>query len=207
MSDAPQTTKLGSETRQLVVGAASATCEGELFNTVSAYLPRFYRIAMGRLKNMADAEDAVQDALLRAWKNRGQFKGQAHVSTWITAILINSVRMTFRKNGRHRNVSLNHQDSYEDAHTISNAFLDSRPNPEELCQRWDLEKRAISLSRALNPRLRAAFELRDLQGLTIEETAQLLGIGQNAVKARAWRARAALKKVLDRRIGRVNKRL
>jgi RNA polymerase sigma-70 factor (ECF subfamily) len=194
-----RTTETKSGTGQLSASAADADVVEELSNAAIAYLPRFYKIAMSRVGNTADAEDAVQDALLRAWKNRGQFKGQAHISTWITAILINSARMRFRKNRLRANVSLSDEDSHENIRTISEALLDCRPGPEELCQRWEFAERVIQLSRGLKPTLRAAFELRDLQGLSVGEAAQLLGVRDNTVKARARRARLALRQALERR--------
>jgi RNA polymerase sigma-70 factor (ECF subfamily) len=192
-----RTTEAKPGTRQLPASDADEQLAEELSNAAIVYLPRFYKIAMSRLGNMADAEDAVQDALLRAWKNRGQFKGQAHISTWITAILINSVRMRFRKSGSHANVSLSDQDFHENIRTLAEASLDRRPGPEELCQRWEFAQRAIQLSRRLKPTLRETFELRDVQGLSVEETAQLLDIRDNTVKARARRARLALRKALE----------
>src|SRR5579864_5024113 len=91
----------------IISDAEAAT---EISNAVIAYLPRFHRIAVGRLGNVADAEDAIQNALLLAWKNIKQFRGQAQISTWISAILVNSARQVLRKNRLHRYVSLDDQD-------------------------------------------------------------------------------------------------
>src|SRR5215468_11349400 len=68
-----------------------------LTDVVNRHSPRFYRIAANRLSNMADAEDAVQDALLSALRHVQQFRGQAKMSTWLTTIVINSARMKLRK--------------------------------------------------------------------------------------------------------------
>jgi len=68
-----------------------------LTDVVTRYSPRFYRIAANRLSNVADAEDAVQDALLSALRHVQQFRGEAKMSTWLTTIVINSARMKLRK--------------------------------------------------------------------------------------------------------------
>src|ERR1700689_3100500 len=80
--------------------------EREMAETLSRYLPSFHRHAFRYLGNVADAEDAVQDALLSASKHIGQFRGEARLSTWLTAIVINSARMQLRRRPRQAHVSL-----------------------------------------------------------------------------------------------------
>lgn len=184
-------------TAQLTAAISYEDAAGEISNAVIAYLPRFYKIALSRLGNVADAEDAVQNALLLAWKNIKQFKGQAHLSTWISAIVINSTRHTLRKSRRHPYVSLDGEDPNETSPAKSEVISDYRPGPEELYRRWELAEKAIQLSKNLSPMLRKTFELRDLHGLSVEEAAQVLGIKQNTVKARSKRARAALRRGLE----------
>ena len=192
-------TCIESATAQLTAVISDADAATKISDAVIAFLPRFYKIAVGRLGNITDAEDAVQNALLLAWKNIKQFKGQAHISTWISAILINSTRLAMRKSRRHRYVSLDDQDPNDGFPAKSETISDYRPGPEELCRRWELAERAIRLSRNLSPKLRQTFELRDVDGLTVEETAQVMGIRNNTVKARTKRARAALRRALERR--------
>lgn len=184
---------------ELMAVISDADAAARISDAVIAFLPRFHRIAVGRLGNIADAEDAVQNALLLAWKNIGQFKGQAHISTWISAILINSTRMAMRNSRRHRYASLDDQDPKGGAPAMSQMISDYRPGPEELCRRWELAERAIQLSRDLSPTLRKTFELRDVHGLSVEETAQVMGIKDSTVKTRTKRARAALRRGLERR--------
>src|SRR5215471_9491732 len=74
----------------------------ELTYVIIHHLPQFRRMAQRRLGNLADAEDAVQDALLSAWAHIDQFRGQAKMSTWLTSIVINSVRMKLRRRSRAR---------------------------------------------------------------------------------------------------------
>src|SRR5260370_15702501 len=78
----------------------------DMQDVLSRYLPSFYRRAYRYLGNAADAEDAVQDALLSAFKHLDQFKGEAPMSTWLTAIVTNSARMHLRRRPRQIHVSL-----------------------------------------------------------------------------------------------------
>jgi RNA polymerase sigma-70 factor (ECF subfamily) len=90
----------------------------------------FYKRAFRFLGNMPDAEDAVQDALLSAYKHLGQFRGQAQLSTWLTTIVTNAARMKLRR--RDSYLSLDEK-QWEDGLTFSERLPDSKPSPEELC--------------------------------------------------------------------------
>src|SRR5882724_10935927 len=106
----------------------------EMQDVLSRSLPSFYRKAYRHLGNAADAEDAVQDALLSAYKHLDQFKGQAQMSTWLTAIVINSARMQLRRRPRQIHVSLNEQLGDEQGYTVSDRLADLGPTPEEAYQ-------------------------------------------------------------------------
>jgi RNA polymerase sigma-70 factor (ECF subfamily) len=99
----------------------------ELDSVVSHYLPMFHKRALRFLGNMADAEDAVQDALLSAYKHLGQFRGQAQLSTWLTTIVTNAARIKLRR--RDRYLSLDKEQG-EDGLTFSERLPDSKPSPE-----------------------------------------------------------------------------
>src|SRR3984885_13977274 len=103
----------------------------ELDSVVSRYLPMFYKRAFRFLGNATDAEDAVQDALLSAYKHLGQFRGQAQLSTWLTTIVTNAARMQLRRR-RGSHLSLDEQQG-EDGLTLSERLPDSRPDQEEVC--------------------------------------------------------------------------
>src|ERR1700728_4151807 len=103
----------------------------ELDNVVSRYLPMFYKRAFRFLGNATDAEDAVQDALLSAYKHLGQFRGQAQLSTWLTTIVTNAARMHLRRR-RVSYLSLDEEQG-EEGLTFSEQLPDSRPSPEEVC--------------------------------------------------------------------------
>jgi RNA polymerase sigma-70 factor (ECF subfamily) len=171
--------------------------EREMAETLSRYLPFFHRHVLRYLGNVADAEDAVQDALLSAAKHIGQFRGEARMSTWLTAIVINSARMQLRRRPRQTHVSLDeHPDS--ESYAFSELLPEHRPSPEEECLRSDLRENVLRLTRQLSPTLRTAFQLRYLDGLTIREMINILGVPEGTVKARLARARAKLRYLMQK---------
>ena len=173
----------------------------ELTSVITCRLPVFHRIAMRRLGNMADAEDAVQDALLSAYKHLGQFKREAQMSTWLTSIVINSARTKGRRRPQQLHLSLERQDREEGNYGSFETLPDCRPGPEELCRRWELADRLTQLSTRLSPTLRRAFQLHEVDGLSIRETATILGVNTGTVKARTSRARAHLRRLVQKSLG------
>jgi RNA polymerase sigma-70 factor, ECF subfamily len=167
--------------------------EREMAAALSRYLPSFYRHAFRYLRNAADAEDAVQDALLSAHRHVGQFRGEARMSTWLTTIVINSARMQLRKRARQTHVSL------DERLDLSELLPDYRPSPAEQYLRSDLLENVLQLTRHLSPTLRTAFQLRHLDGLTIREMKDVLGVAGGTVKARVARARAKLRSLMRKR--------
>src|SRR5438445_13446561 len=111
---------------------------GEMQDVLSRYLPSFYRRAYRYLGNAADAEDAVQDALLSAFKHLDQFKGQAQMSTWLTAIVANSARMQLRRRPRQIHLSLDERFGEEQEYSLSEQLAYWRPSPEDKYQRSEL---------------------------------------------------------------------
>jgi len=155
-----------------------------------------YKKAYRLLGNSADAEDAVQDALLAAYRHRDQFKGDSKLSTWLTAIVINCARMHLRKRPRHPHVPL--EQANEDPETLSilERLSDGRPNPEQECRHSEVSRQFASFNRQLSSTLREAFQLRDIEGLSLREVAAILGVTVGTVKSRSWRARQSLKKAM-----------
>jgi RNA polymerase sigma-70 factor (ECF subfamily) len=162
----------------------------ELDSVVSRYLPMFYKRAFRFLGNATDAEDAVQDALLSAYKHLGQFRGQAQLSTWLTTIVTNAARMQLRRR-RSSYLSLDEEQG-EDGLTFSEQLADSRPSPEEVCSTAEARDRLVEGVKRLSPKLRQAFQLREIDGLTTKEAALVLGVPEGTVKAQLARARAKL---------------
>lgn len=156
---------------------------------------RYFRfIAMRHLDNPADAEDAVQDAFLAAWKHLSQFNGQAQLSTWLTAIVRNSSRTVVRKRSGLRLLPLDGQDNGDNNLRFSELLPDRRPNPEAQFWNSECERRLRQLLARLAPTLRAVVHMRSIEGLSVRETAEVLGVTEGAVKARAFRALAELRR-------------
>jgi RNA polymerase sigma-70 factor (ECF subfamily) len=162
----------------------------ELDDVVARYLPMFYKRAFRFLGNATDAEDAVQDALLSAYKHLGQFRGKAQLSTWLTTIVTNAARMQLRRR-RSSYLSLDEEQG-EDSLTFSERLPDSKPSPEEVCSTKEARDRLVEGVKQLSPKLRQAFQLRDIDGLTTKDAALVLGVPRGTVKAQLARARAKL---------------
>jgi RNA polymerase sigma-70 factor, ECF subfamily len=173
--------------------------EREMAAVLSRSLPSFYRHAFRYLGNLADAEDAVQDALLSAYRHLDQFRGQARMSTWLTAIVINSARMKLRRRARQVHLSLDEHPEQE-GYMVAELLPDPMLSPEERCRRSELTETILRSAQQLSPTLQQAFRLRYIDGLTIREMAKILGVVEGTVKARISRARAKVKKITRRRI-------
>jgi RNA polymerase sigma-70 factor, ECF subfamily len=163
----------------------------QLLPIASCGLPSLYRCAYRLLGNKADAEDAVQDALLAAHKHFDQFRGDAQISTWLTTIVINCAKMQLRRRSRLPHFSLDSRIGEE--HSFHEILLDDRPNPEDECHSSKLSAQLIKLVARLSPSLRRTFHLRFVHHLSICETARLLGVPIGTVKAQTARARMKLR--------------
>jgi RNA polymerase sigma-70 factor, ECF subfamily len=179
----------------------------ELTNIFVDHWQCLYRIAMRQLENRADAEDAVQDAFLSAYKHLDQFQRQARMSTWVTRIVINSARMKLRRRSRQMNVALSDQSQDHRSEQVLEMLRDRRLNPEELSQRNELTERAVRFTILISPTFRRTFQLRDLYGLSIRDTAKILGVPNGTVKAQTARARRKLKLMMQNSVGRKRKRI
>jgi RNA polymerase sigma-70 factor, ECF subfamily len=191
---------MGSTATQLAAGqelpgTLRANGHEEITTLVSERLPYFRRIAHRRLDNMADAEDAVQDAFLSAWKHLDKFKGEARMSTWMTVVVMNSARMIARRRSRHLHLPLEGHSSEEESLPLSELISDGRPDPEEEASRRELDHRLRRLSDCLSPSLRAVIQLCAIEGRSVREAADALGLSVTAVKSRAVRARKELRRL------------
>jgi RNA polymerase sigma-70 factor (ECF subfamily) len=167
---------------------------------ISSYSPVLFRMALRQLRNVEDAEDAVQDALLSAYKHIGQFEGRARLSTWLTSIVTNTARMKLRRHSRHETVSLDHNNEHEGP-TLANKLTDARPNPETVCAQTEMDETLRQALAQLSPKLREAIQMRDLDGCSTREAANALRISTNALKSRLTRGRANLGLLLNEVIG------
>lgn len=167
----------------------------ELLAVLSRGFQSLYRYAYRLLGNKPDAEDAVQDALLAAYKHVNQFRGDAQISTWLTTIVINCAKMHLRKRSRYIHVSLDSRIG-EDQEYPPDILVDHRPNPEDECHRSRLNARVMKSAAGLSPSLRRTFQLRFVDDLSVGETARILGVPTGTVKAQTARARAKLQKLV-----------
>jgi RNA polymerase sigma-70 factor, ECF subfamily len=159
-----------------------------------------YRRAYRILGNAADAEDAVQDALLAAYTHLHQFRGQAQISTWLTTIVLNCARLQLRRRPRHVQVSLDESTGELRPLSVSERIADHRANPEDEYIESELSARLTHLHSQLSPTLRRTFQLRDIDRLSIRETARILGVPTSTVKTRSARARKRLKELMRRTV-------
>lgn len=166
----------------------------QMLHVLAHNLPSLYRCAYRLLGNKADAEDAVQDALLAAYKHLNQFRGDARMSTWLNAIVANCARMQLRKRPHHMHVSLDSPIGEEREYLLSDTLMDNRPNPEDEYHKSWLNAHLIESAARLSPTLRRTFHLRYVDHLSVLETARVLGVPIGTVKAQTARARAKLLK-------------
>ena len=171
----------------------------ELTDVITHHSGRFRRIALCHLSNVADAEDAVQDALLAALTHVHQFRGQAKMSTWLTTIVINSARMRLRRRLTSMQLPLDETDGHQDL-PLENTLSDTRPGPEEAYRKREIAETLAQATSRLSPALRTTFQMRDVDGLSIRETADLLGVPTGTVKARLARARVRLREAIGKSI-------
>jgi RNA polymerase sigma factor (sigma-70 family) len=155
------------------------------------YRSRLYRLALRLLHRKEDAEDAVQDALLSAYRNLGSFEGRSLFSTWLTRIVFNAALGRMRRQRARPEMFL--QDLSNDEHVCSElTFVDWRPDPEQACAAAETHDLVSDALQQLSPSIRFAFRLRGLQELSNAEGAQVAGIEVEAFKSRISRARSQL---------------
>jgi len=170
----------------------------EMEDILSRYRPRFQRSAYRNLGNAADAEDAVQDAMLAAYVHLDQFKSQSQMSTWLTAIVTNSARMHLRRRPRRLHVSLDEPFRQDQEYSIADRLADSRPSPEDDFRNAELRGHIVQAVAQLSPSLQRTYQLCGINGLSLKEAAYTLGVSEGTVKAQMYRARAKLTRLLRR---------
>lgn len=170
--------------------------EHELFyDLIRPYERRVYATTFAILRNPADAEDAAQEAVLKAFKNIRQFREEARFSTWLIQIAVNEARMRRRK--EHADVMeaiVDRQD--EEGNYTPRDFADWREIPSETLERKEIREKLVEALASLGEKYREVFLRRDVQQLSIEETAKSLGISAASVKTRLLRARLMLRDLL-----------
>jgi RNA polymerase sigma-70 factor (ECF subfamily) len=165
---------------------------------VKRYDARLVRIAQNITHNREDAEDVVQETFLKAFQHLAGFQENSKFSTWLIRIAMNQSLMKLRKRHPGREVSLDNGFQSEEEDHLPIDVADWAPNPEELYRAGELQEILRKTLQGLGAGLRAVFVLRDIEGLSLEQTAEVLGLSLPAVKARSLRARLQLRERLSR---------
>jgi RNA polymerase sigma-70 factor (ECF subfamily) len=175
--------------------------ERELFyELIRPYERRVYAAVFAILRNAADADDAAQEAVLKAFKNIRQFRAEARFSTWLIQIAINEARMRRRKEHADLMEPIE-KDKGEEGSYAPRDFADWREIPSEALERKEVREKLAEALTSLGQIYREVFVLRDMEQLSIEETAKALGISTASVKTRLLRARLMLRDRLAPGIG------
>ena len=164
---------------------------------VRQYDRNVFRIAQHITHNREDAEDVVQNAFLKAYQNLGQFQGQSKFYTWLVRIAVNEALMRLRRRRPERTVSID-EDIQTEEDSMPREIADWSPNPEQLYKQAELKEILDKTIQGLPPSFRTVFVLRDVEGLSTEETAEALGLSVPAVKSRLLRARLQLRERLTK---------
>ena len=180
-----------------LVRAAKAGDMGAFEELVKRYDRNVFRIAQHITQNREDAEDVVQDAFLKAFSNLEQFQEQSKFYTWLVRIAVNEALMKLRRRRPERTVSLD-QEVQTEEDSMPREVADWSPNPEQQYSQAELKDILGKTIQGLPSGFRTVFVLRDVEGLSTEETAEALGLSIPAVKSRLLRARLQLRDRLSK---------
>jgi RNA polymerase sigma-70 factor (ECF subfamily) len=176
-----------------LVEAAKAGHSSAFTTLCERYAQQLLRAAYRITRNREDSEDAVQDALMRAFVHIRDFNGESTFATWLTRIAINSALMILRKKRSSLEMAMTSGDN-----SGSDGFIyqiaDHAPNPERRYAQREKERLLKKAVRSLRPTLRQVVEMKQLQERTMQETAETMCISVAAAKARLFHAKLALRK-------------
>lgn len=181
----------------VLVSEAKAGSYEAFEQLVNRYEKKIYRLGLNLTGNPEDAEDLLQDTFLKAFEHLPTFREDSRFYTWIVRIAINEGLMKLRKRRSSKEVPVENP-SNDDGDVMPREFADWRPNPEQLLAQTELETVLRDAARALPTTFREVFFLRDVEGLSTEETAEMLDLSVGAVKARLFRARLRLREELSK---------
>jgi RNA polymerase sigma-70 factor, ECF subfamily len=171
--------------------------ETELFHDLIRPCERMvYLTALSMMKDEAEAEDATQEAMLKAFRALRSFQGEAKFSTWLVAITLNECRRKLRLAKRATFESLDEGGTEHEGDFTPAILTDWREVPLEALERKEIRQALVAAVGELPPIYRQVFTLRDIEELDVRETAEVLGLSANVVKVRLHRARLLLQKRL-----------
>jgi RNA polymerase sigma-70 factor (ECF subfamily) len=197
-----------------VPGVNDQTPDNELVRRVAAHDHEAFRVLMKRhnqmlyraarsiLKNEAEAEDAVQEAYIQAYKAMGDFRGDAKLSTWLVRIVVNeSITRLHKHTRRAEIIRLDGEDPQQDQHSSEDSMNESAPeHPERAAQRAEARRLLEAKIDQLPDAFRTVFVLRAVEEMTVEEAAVALGIPEATVRTRFFRAKGLLRESLSREL-------
>jgi RNA polymerase sigma-70 factor, ECF subfamily len=191
------TPRLQSESEAELLARVRSGEHEAFYELVRPYERAIYLTAFSIINNDADAEEVVQEAILKAFKAIGSFRAEAKFSTWLIQITMNEARMKLRKDRRHLFESLDQPKKGEDdGDYIPHDFADWREIPSEALENARLREGLKKGLASLSAKYRQVLILRDIEHLNIAETAKLIGISESAVKTRLLRARLMMRDAL-----------
>lgn len=162
------------------------------------YSRALYPTALKLMGNPEDAEDALQDGLLSAFRNLRRFEGRSQFSTWLTRIVINAALMRLRSKRAHPATSIDAEPNADgDEPAQAEMIADRSPSPEEIYARKEVREIFERNLEGLSPTLRSAIVLRDVEGMSTEEAAETLGVPEGTLKSQLHRARVQLATLLS----------
>jgi len=179
------------------IEALRAGDRAEFARLVDAYSASIYRLGLRMLGNEQDAEDVLQNTFLNALTHLSSFEGRSSVLTWLYRIAVNEALMTMRRSKPEVNID-DAEESSEDVDDLSPAtFVDWGSLPEDMLLSSEGKQALDRAIQSLPEKLRMVFLLRDVQELSIKETADALGLTESNVKVRLLRARLSLREQLS----------
>jgi RNA polymerase sigma-70 factor, ECF subfamily len=186
-------TELRDESRMI---ASILAGDAHLFHElIRPYERRVYAMALSFLRNEADAEDATQEAFLKAFRNLASFRGDAKFGTWLISIALNEARSRIRRRDAVKMESLDGPEN-EEGHVSPSQLTDWKEIPSEALERKEVRHLLHNAVTALPLIYREVFQLRDIEQMSVSEAAAALGITISSVKVRLHRARMMLQKHL-----------
>jgi RNA polymerase sigma-70 factor (ECF subfamily) len=175
------------------VARAGAGDDAAFATLMRRHNQRLFRLARAVVRDDREAEDVVQEAYVRAFTHLDQFEGRARFATWLSRIALHEALARVRRGRRFA--------ALPEEETLSDLPVTARSGPEDRAANRELAVALAAAVDALPESHRAVFVLREVEGLSTAETAEVLGLSQPNVKVRLHRARAALRADLERRLG------
>lgn len=194
-----ETTPRPASESELTVAAARGDAEA-FEGLMRRYNRRLFRTARAILKDDAAAEDALQEAWMAAWRGLSGFRGEAGLSTWLTRIVANQALQTLRRTRPERVVVP--LDGRDDDFDVLESVPDPAPRatPEKAMQQAEIRQLIERKIDELPEAFRAVFVLREVEELSVEETAACLDVPESTVRTRLFRARARLRESIAREL-------